>query len=151
MVINPLDNAEPQITAAEAVGTKVDSTTCELYGIVLGLQTAIQYCRFNTNSNFPERLLCDSLQAVNFVIEARTWILEEAWMVKEVNGIAGGIIGHKCFSTLSVDSRQLRYLCKWNSRPVSKANGTGHSSWMNHSTITHFNTKCVALILRNSI
>ena len=41
-VINPLDTAEPQITAAEAVGTKVDSTTCELYGIVLGLQIAIQ-------------------------------------------------------------------------------------------------------------
>ena len=41
-VINPLNNAELQITAAEAVGTKVDSTTCELYGIVLGLQIAIQ-------------------------------------------------------------------------------------------------------------
>jgi len=64
-VIIPPDTAELQLTAAEAVGTKVDSTTCELYGIVLGLQAAIQYYRSHTNSDSPERLfvLCDSLQA----------------------------------------------------------------------------------------
>ena len=83
-VINPLDTAEPQITAAEAVGTKVDSTTCELYGIVLGLKTAIQYCRSHTNSNFPERLfvLCDCLQAVNFVIEASEYWRKPEWLKK---------------------------------------------------------------------
>ena len=83
-VIKPLDNAEPQITAAEAVGTKVDSTTCELYGIILGLQTAIQYCGSNTNSNYPERLfvLCDSLQAVNFVIEASEHWRKPEWLKK---------------------------------------------------------------------
>jgi len=68
-VIIPPDTAELQITEVEAVGTKVDSTTCELYGIVLGLQTAIQYCRSHRNSDSPEHpfVLCDSLQAVNFV------------------------------------------------------------------------------------
>jgi len=83
-VINPLDNAEPQITAAEAVGTKVDSTTCELYGIILGLRTALQYCGSNTNSNFPERLfvLCDSLEAVNFVIEGSEYWRKPEWLKK---------------------------------------------------------------------
>jgi len=66
------------------VGTNVDSTTCELYGIVLGLKTAIQYCRSHTNSNFPERLfvLCDCLQAVNFVIEASEYWRKPEWLKK---------------------------------------------------------------------
>jgi len=78
-VMNLPDTADLQITAVEAVGTKVDSITCELYGIVVGVQTAIQYCRSHTNSNSPERLfvLCDCLQAVNFVTEGSV-LLEKA-------------------------------------------------------------------------
>jgi len=69
-VLLPINDDEGIITDTYPVGTNVDSLTCEIHGIILGLQLAAKYFRTSTVRQSKELLyvLCDCSTAIDMIV-----------------------------------------------------------------------------------
>jgi len=78
-VLIPLSNEDDEHMASGAVGRSVDSTTCEIEGIVLGLEMSAQYYKERIQKGKQEvvYILSDCTAAIDMVIH-RSWSLKSA-------------------------------------------------------------------------
>ena len=70
-VLFPLSSDEDQITCAEPVGKNVSAVMCEIYGIILALKLAVNYCNSSTVNKSAQSVfvLCDSSVAIDMIIQ----------------------------------------------------------------------------------
>ena len=106
-VLIPLLGDEEQYTISKAVGKKVYSLTCELEGIILGLEISLDYFRRSNNRKPRETvyILCDCSSAIDIIVNRldltsrldifhRLSILEDALSALQIDTLLVWIPGH---------------------------------------------------------
>ena len=70
-VLFPLSLDEDQITCVEPVGKNVSAVICEIYGIILALKLAVNYCGSSKIKKAAQSVfvLCDSSVAIDMIIQ----------------------------------------------------------------------------------
>ena len=70
-VLFPLSLNEDHITSVEPIGKNVSAVICEIYGIILALKLAVNYCGSSKIKKAAQSIfvLCDSSVAIDMIIQ----------------------------------------------------------------------------------